>query len=291
MDWGLLFLVFMHKSNAKNIIIVGGRGGMGQLCSKHLKSVGHSVMAIGRADWQENCHKLKDADLVIISVPIDATADTIKKVAKQIGSQTILSDITSIKQQPVQQMCKAHTGAVIGLHPVFGPSITDPHNQVIVHCPGRHHTKSQWIIDAFECAGFTMVEMEAKIHDQFMTIIQALKHFSAYCLGTFLHKEGIDLKTTRKIASPIYRLEMDMMGRIFSQSPELYADIIMADEDRLKMIRSFVNHIDDACSDIEAKKRDEFINKFKDTATWMGDFTKTAMEESDRVLKVIDSEK
>lgn len=264
---------------------------MGTLCSKHLRSIGHSVTAIGRADWDEKKTTLKDADLVIISVPIDATHETILKVAPYLGAQTVLSDLTSIKKQPVEQMCQAHSGPVLGLHPVFGPSVSDPHNQVIVHCCGRDEAASSWVVDSFAQAGFSLVAMKAHAHDQFMTIIQALKHFSAYCLGTFLHKEGIDLETTRKIASPIYRLEMDMMGRIFSQSPELYADIIMADEERLKMVRAFVDHIDEACTQVENHKRDDFIADFKNAASWMGDFTATAMEESDRVIKVIDRKK
>lgn len=263
---------------------------MGSLCIEHLNRIGHNATAIGRATWEQKRHELKEADLVIISVPIDATDETILRVAPELGPDTVLSDLTSIKEQPVAKMCDAHPGPVLGLHPVFGPSITDAHNQVIVHCPGRRAEEAQWIVDAFTTAGFSMVAMAAKTHDQFMTFIQALKHFSAYCLGTFLHKQNIDLDTTRKIASPIYRLEMDMVGRIFSQSPDLYADIIMADEERLKMVRAFVDHIDEACTQVETHQRETFIKNFQAAANWMGEFTQTAMAESDRVIKAVDAE-
>ncbi|MBF0199533.1 MAG: bifunctional chorismate mutase/prephenate dehydrogenase [Planctomycetes bacterium] len=273
--------------SSKNIIIIGGRGGMGRLLGSHFKAAGHEVAAIGRADWEEKKETLSEADLVIVSVPIAATEETIVKASPYLGKKTILSDFTSIKQKPIECMMKHHSGTVLGMHPVFGPSVKNAHQQVIVLCPGREHHKCEWIGASLEKAGFNIVNMSAKEHDEAMTIIQALKHFSTYCLGTFLKKQNVDLSLIKKLASPIYRLEMDMLGRIFSQDAELYADIIMADEGRIDFLKDYVSHMSTLFSGIEKNDKQDFLANFNTTTDWMGDFAKESLAESDRVIELV----
>ena len=58
-----------------------------------------------------------------------------------------------------------------------------------------------------------------------MSIIQVLFHLTTMLAGRTLRKLGIDIYETMEYTSPIYRIEMNLAGRIFAQSPELYAAI------------------------------------------------------------------
>jgi chorismate mutase / prephenate dehydrogenase len=73
-----------------------------------------------------------------------------------------------------------------------------------------------------------------------MTFVQALRHFATFAFGDFLCRQQINLPATLELSSPIYRLEMGMIGRLFGQDPELYAEIIFATPERRALLRDFV---------------------------------------------------
>lgn len=43
-----------------------------------------------------------------------------------------------------------HQGAVLGLHPMFGPDITNMAKQVVVRCDGRYPEKYQWFLEQIQ---------------------------------------------------------------------------------------------------------------------------------------------
>lgn len=47
-----------------------------------------------------------------------------------------------------------------------------------------------------------------------MSIIQALRHFSTYGYGNFLSEIAPNLDKLKDLSSPIYRLELMMVGRL-----------------------------------------------------------------------------
>ncbi len=48
------------------------------------------------------------------------------------------------------------------------------------------------------------------------------------------------------LSSPIYRLELAMVGRLFAQDPQLYADIIMSSERNLALIKRYYKRFGEA---------------------------------------------
>ena len=126
--------------------------------------------------------------------------------------------------------------------------------------------------------------MTASEHDKAMTFIQGIEHFSVYCLGMFLKHKNIDVEKMMKLASPVYKMELNIVGRLFSQGPGLYADIIMADKDRENTISEYAEFVADHAKSIAESDKGKFINNFNDVKNWMGVFADKAYEESDRLL-------
>jgi len=60
-----------------------------------------------------------------------------------------------------------------------------------------------------------------------MAYIQVMRHFNTFVYGQHLKGEDPNLESLTMFSSPIYRLELAMVGRLFAQSPQLYADIIV----------------------------------------------------------------
>lgn len=264
----------------RNIAIIGGYGQMGQLFTKLLESQ-YNIAQIGTSNWEmlEN----KFYDLVIVCVPINITLDIITKVSHLITSDTILVDFTSIKQLPLDHMLQEHDGAVLALHPMFGPTITSTNNQVIINCGGRDTDKSQWFIDSLITLGFSIKNMTAYEHDSAMNFIQGIEHFSTFILGSFLKKHSQHPNSLFNLASPIYQAKLALMGRIFDQDPKLYQDIITADSTRIDLIKEYGEYFNEWIQKLEHKDN-SFINEFSNTAKWMGEFTNKAQLASDDFL-------
>ena len=99
----------------------------------------------------------------------------------------------------------------------------------------------QYFINDLARIGFSIEKMTAEAHDEAMTFIQGIEHFSGYRLGLFLKHKNIDIHKMLKLASPVYKMELNVVGRLFSQGHGLYADIIMSDKQRQQTIADFVN--------------------------------------------------
>lgn len=270
----------------REIVILGGNGQMGQLFSRLFELSGYRVSAFGSKDWAiaSKIEQLKQAGLVIVSVPINQTEAVIEKLPT-LADDCILADFTSIKQIPLKAMLAKHTGPVIGLHPMFGPDVMSLAKQVIAYSDGRQKEQYQWLIEQFKIWGAHIVPTDAAKHDNCMQLIQALRHFTTFAYGLNLSKQGADLSALLNLSSPIYRLELIMVGRLFAQDPELYADIILSSDDNLKTIEQFHQVYSDAITIIKNKDKNLFIEKFNEVANWFSEDATKFLVESRNLLK------
>lgn len=268
----------------RRIVIVGGQGKMGQLFTKLLRLSGYEVATLEQEDWPQAEQLLENVGMVIISVPIHTTEQVIKRLPP-LPKDAILVDLTSVKKEPLAAMLAAHNGPVFGLHPMFGPDSGSVAKQVVVWCDGRQPEAYQWFLEQIEVWGATLYRTSAVEHDQHMAFIQALRHFASFAYGLHLAEENIDLKQLLALSSPIYRLELAMVGRLFAQDPQLYADIIMASEDNLALIKRYYQRFGEAIALLEQRDKAAFIQQFSQVTDWFGDYAKTFMAESRSLLR------
>lgn len=268
----------------KRIVIIGGNGLLGKRFVEMFELSGYQVDILGRANWEQAEEICSKAGLVIVGAPIDVTESVIEQLT-YLPDDCILADITSVKDAPLQAMLKAHKGPVVGLHPMFGPDISSFAKQVIVYCDGRGKDKYMWLIEQMKIWGAHLYNVDAKTHDKSMTLIQALRHFTSFVYGVHLQEVNADLKQLLELSSPIYRLELAMVGRLFAQEPALYADIILSQKNNLEMIKRYHQHFSDAIKLLENGERDAFINRFKSVTSWMGDYSSLFLNESRALLQ------
>lgn len=267
-----------------SVVIIGGHGQLGGLFAKMFRLSGYQVEVIGRNDWHQADELLSQAGLVVVSVPIDLTTEVIGKLS-QLPKTCILCDLTSVKSAPLEAMMAVHSGPVVGLHPMFGPDVPSLAKQVIVHCQGRDEQAYQWLLAQFSIWGASLCAMEAKAHDEGMTLIQALRHFTSFAYGCHLRQENPDLDTLLQLSSPIYRLELAMVGRLFAQDPNLYGDIILSSEANIDMIKRFYQRLGEAVAMLERGDKQAFVESFNQVSEWFGDYSQHFMKESQNLLK------
>lgn len=247
----------------KNITVIGGSGRMGQLFVRQLSASGHNVSIIGSNGWDDADTLLSQADLVLISVPIERTIDIIKLAAKYLSPTTALADITSIKTQPLQAMLEYHQGPVIGLHPMFGPKVESFSGQKFVVCPGRNNESFQWLLNWIKIEGGQIIASTAEEHDRLMVFVQATQHFSRFSLGVFVTEEQVDLNRSLLLSTPNYQQEIDIVKRLFAQNPQLCVEIMLATEERCQAIARLASTYSRLAQLVEQKDRTGLIQEFQ----------------------------
>jgi chorismate mutase/prephenate dehydrogenase len=235
---------------------------------------------MGSRDWDRAAGLCDGIDLCLVSVTIDKTPEVIRKIAPYLPKSAVLADLTSIKKVPLQAMLEAHAGPVVGLHPLFGPTTSTLDKQIVVATPGRDAESCRWLIDQFSLWGAVIVRSTGDEHDEIMEYVQSLRHFATFAFGQFLAAKKVPIARTLEFSSPIYRLELGMVGRLFAQDAGLYAEIIFATPERRAMLKEYINSVGQNLAMLEKGDKDGFKEQFKNIAEWFGPFGEQAIRES-----------
>lgn len=274
----------------EKIVVVGGAGALGRIFVDMFTRSGYSVSVLEADDWPNADNIIAGAGLVLVAVPIKLTEQIIAQL-KNLPQDCILADVTSTKYKPLQAMLKAHNGPVVGLHPMFGPDVQSLVKQVVVICHGRQDEAYYWLIEQMRSWGATLHESDAQQHDDAMAFIQVMRHFSSFVYGAHLAGEDPDLQQLVAFSSPIYRLELAMVGRLFAQDPELYADIIFNNVESRGLLKRFRDRFDAALQLLETGNKGEFVKQFFMIGGWFGPYAKECLVNSKKLLLKADDDR
>lgn len=269
----------------RKIVIVGGRGKLGSLFGRYLTGSSYNVVSLEQNDWPQAAKILQDADVVIVSVPIANTLEVIAQLKPYLTENMLLADLTSVKRAPLEKMLEVHHGAVVGLHPMFGPDVASMAKQIIACCDGRFSERYQWLLQQIQMWGVKIYHVDATEHDHHMTYIQALRHFSTFVYGLYLSQQPVDLDKLLALSSPIYRLELVMVGRLFAQDAALYADIIADKPENLAVIEHLKNSYETGFAFFKNKDKAGFIAQFNQIRDWFGGYSEQFLQESRQLLQ------
>ncbi len=269
--------------DCKKIVVIGGKGQLGKIFVDLFTRSNYQVEIMEQEDWGNSETIFTNASVVIVAVPIRLTTTIIQRL-NSLPDECILADVTSIKESPLYEMLKVHKGPVVGLHPMFGPDVASLVKQTVIACEGRQPDSYQWLLQQIEVWGAKIYPVDAAAHDQAMAMVQVMRHFSTIAYGYHLMTEGADIAQLVEMSSPIYRLELIMVGRLFAQSPVLYSDIIFSNADNIQMMKRFAYRFLELLEDVEMGDKDSFIDMFNQVSDWFGDYAGEFLKESKSML-------
>lgn len=274
-----------------NVVVIGGRGALGKFFVQLFERSGYKVQVVEKQDWenQNAQHRLADAGLVIVAVPIQLTESVIDKLT-MLPPDCILADITSVKTRPLSKMLSVHAGPVVGLHPMFGPDAPGMIKQVVVVCDGRAPEAYAWLIEQMQAWGASIHRSSAEEHDTAMAFIQVMRHFNTFVYGTHLATENPPLDALTIFSSPIYRLELAMVGRLFAQDANLYADIIFHNPANFALLMRFHDRFGEALRMLEQGDKQGFVQRFAEVSAWFGDYATRCLQDSKALLLKADDD-
>jgi prephenate dehydrogenase len=219
--------------------IIGGTNGMGRWLADLLGAQDCIIHVTGRKTQMTAVDAAKICDVIVVSVPIAATPCVIAQVGPLMKKEQLLMDLTSLKKDPVALMLANSPAEVVGCHPLFGPFVTQAAGHNIVLCPGRGSSWYAWIKNIFEKTGYTLLERTPDQHDRMMAIVQVLNHLNTITLGMAIAETGIPFAEVNQFSTPIFATKMDIVKKVFTERPELYADIIAGNPEMDEVLRTY----------------------------------------------------
>ncbi len=194
---------------------------------------------------------LHGADLVIITIPVNAIQKILPTVLDQIGPDTIVMDGGSTKAQ-ICKVVEAHPkrSQFVASHPIAGTENSGPtaafnglfKNKMNIICePAKSSERALTVVgDVFNALGMNVTFMEAEEHDKHVAYVSHLSHVSSFLLGqTVLDIEG-DEKNIFTLAGSGFASTV----RLAKSSPEMWAPIFQQNARHLKKaLAEYILHL------------------------------------------------
>ncbi|MBA7640293.1 T-protein [subsurface metagenome] len=260
------------------VAIIGGSGKMGRWFARHLLAEGDEVVISGRTeskvmearrelgvDTASSVEAVKDADVILLSVPIETFEDIVVELASHIQPEQVVVDVTSVKVMPVAAMHRhLKTRLVLGTHPLFGPGAKGITGQNFVLTPTNNEEEAlaDKVRDYLETRGARVSLMTPEEHDDKMAVILGLSHFIAVVAAD-------TLISSNKVAQPTalggitYKVLLTLVESVISENPELYASIQMNLPGVAEIEALFQAKVAEWAEMVRKKDRGAFIRQMK----------------------------
>jgi len=284
------------------VAIIGGSGKMGRWFANFLLKEGKEVIITGRNERKlleakqqlgveiaTNTEAVKQADVILISVPIDNFEEVIEQVSSYIRPEQVVIDITSIKVFPVETMHKhVKTGLVLGAHPMFGPGAKDIAGQNFVLTPTNKEEQAlaQKVREYLEARGARVTLMTPQQHDEMMSVILGLSHFIAIVSAdTLLSFDG--LKQMEAISGITYKVLLTLVESVISEDPGLYASLQMSLPNMTEIEERFQRSSKTWADLVQKKDRHEFVKRMNSLRNRLAEGNPDLGKASERVYKIL----
>ena len=293
----------MTHNDKSNMTIIGGTRGLGKWLAEHLKndfniritsrdeSSGKPIADEIDVEYSnDNIEAIKDADIIIFSVPIEHMVETIKEVAPHAPEGSLLMDVTSVKTEPAEALEKyaPENAEILPCHPMFGPRVPTLKRQIIILTPIENRSPN-WLprvkdyLDKTDCEVVITTPNE---HDKYMSIVQGLTHFSYISLASTIRKLNINVKESRNFSSPVYTIMLDMVSRVVYQNPYLYYSIQKNNLETSNAREALIKESIYLSNLIEEGKEDDFVKSVVESAKHL-DGHEDALARSDKAISML----
>lgn len=206
--------------------IIGGTGEMGKWCAEVFRRQGYVVHQSGRTMGMSMEEMADRCAVVVVSVPMESTADVIQRLGPLMGEGSLLMDLTSLKEEPVRLMLASTRAEVVGCHPLFGPLTTHPLELSVVLCPARVDKWASWPGEVFWAARVRVIETTPEHHDRVMAVVQGMNHLNTLLMSMLIRECGIGRQELEHFATPLFRSKLFMVDRVTSGNARMYAEIM-----------------------------------------------------------------
>lgn len=284
-DWFWKWLAnYINKNFLNNICIT--------ITWRNIEKLEKAALEIWCNYSNDNKKTIKNADIIIFAVPIWIMEDTIKNNIIYAKENSIILDVTSIKDGPSKAMFEnaPKNSLVIPTHPMFWPYVSTIAWQIFVLTPKQKDKKDSrylFLKKYLEQNDAKVIETTAIEHDKMMAVVQWLTHFDMFVLWETIKRLNLDIAKSMNFVSPIYKIMISSVARYLNQNPKLYSDIQIHNKEILEVHKVFMSVTNDFNNFVKEKDEDNFIDTIKSTANYFWENTKEWQEYTDKIIYLI----
>ncbi|OWV93082.1 prephenate dehydrogenase [Rhizobium sp. R72] len=206
-------------------------------------------LQLGDRYTTSSAEAVKDADLVIVSVPVGASESVAKEIAGSLKPGAIVTDVGSTKASVIAQMqphMPPHVHFIPG-HPLAGteksgpdagfPGLFEGRWCIFTPVAGTDATALKTLRQFWEAFGSKVDEMDAEHHDKVLAIVSHLPHIIAYnIVGTADDLEAVTESEVIKYSASGFR----DFTRLAASDPTMWRDVCLHNKDAiLEMLARF----------------------------------------------------
>ena len=223
----------------------------------HLAIATRSPATLGRAEelglgdsyHADFADAARDADLVIVSVPVGSSAEVARAIAPALKPGAILTDVGSTKGSVIAQM-SPHVPAGVHFipgHPLAGTEKSGPdagfadlfRNRwcIFTPLPGTDPAALEKLADFWRACGSNIDTMDPDHHDKVLAIVSHLPHIIAYnIVGTADDLQTVTKSEVIKYSASGFR----DFTRLAASDPTMWRDVCLHNRDAiLEMLSRF----------------------------------------------------
>jgi len=186
---------------------------------------------------------MQDANFVLLAMPVGQTTNIMAQIAPHLGSETILTDVGSTKQDVIavaQSYLADNIRNFVPGHPIAGAELSgvgaaqadlfrDKHLILTPQAETAAHAINQ-VVKCWQSCGALISQMRADEHDKVLAATSHLPHILAFTLMNFLRSSNENNpENLLRFAGSGFR----DFTRIASSSPEMWRDICLANREAL----------------------------------------------------------
>lgn len=206
-------------------------------------------LGLGDSYTTEAAQAVRDADLVIVSVPVGASEAVAKQIAPALKPGAILTDVGSTKLSVIAQM-QPHVPAGVHFipgHPLAGTEDSGPDSGfadlfrnrwcIFTPLPGTDPAALERLSEFWRRCGANIDTMDADHHDRTLAIVSHLPHIIAYnIVGTADDLQTVTKQEVIKYSASGFR----DFTRLAASDPTMWRDVCLHNKDAiLEMLARF----------------------------------------------------
>ena len=232
-----------------------GTGAMGQWFMDRLTSEGYQTQVSGRATALRPEAMIPEVEVVVVCVPISATAPTIRQYGPLLGDGQALILLAGEAEETVEAALSATRPGVevMLVHNLWGPKAATmkDKNAVVVRTSRSGLLCSEFEAFLYKHGAEIFQDTPAK-HDLLMGVSQKLPTAISLALAMTLREKGILPAEIASHSTLTSLYGILAMARVHAQSPQTYAEIMAAKGEGNTIVDTFYHHLKAVMADAEA---------------------------------------
>lgn len=212
-------------------------------------------------DEEASFTSIKNADVVIVAVPVNVVPEVLKKVLDNVGEDTMVFDVGSVKKricESVQQHPKREH--FVAAHPLAGTEFSGPEaaiynlfdQKVTIICEAD---KTDWkqldkALSIFKKLNMRIKMMNPEEHDRHIAYVSHLSHVSSFMLG----KTVLEIEKNEQHIFDMASTGFASTVRLAKSEANTWSPIFLENKDNVvKSLNEYIKNLEEFKNFIENK--------------------------------------